>query len=74
MRKPYFKNEHTSIVDVEEFGIIKLDSLPIRVNKDCEIGWVLTIDNGKEELVLCEYGGQGIGFGGRELGVIREIN
>jgi ribosomal protein S6 len=79
MIKPYFKNENNAtIVEVEDFGMIRLDKLPIDVRKDekghYEIGWVLTYKDGKEEHVLSEYGGKSsFDFGGRNLGVIREI-
>ncbi|MET3658471.1 hypothetical protein [Sporosarcina psychrophila] len=79
MIKPYFKNKHdATVVEVEDFGVIRLDNLPVRVREDrkgkYEIGWVLTHKEGKEEHVLSEYGGRSsFDFGGRNLGVVREI-
>ncbi|WP_102271346.1 hypothetical protein [Cytobacillus massiliigabonensis] len=79
MIKPYLKNEHNAtIVEVEDFGVIRLDSLPIEVRKDekghYEIGWALTHKDGEEIHVLSEYGGKSpLDFGGRYLGVIQEV-
>lgn len=79
MIKPYFKNEsNVTVVEVEDFGVIRLDNLPIEIRKEkkghYEIGWVLTHKNGEEVHVLSEYGGNSaFDFGGRELAVVREI-
>ncbi|WP_182006263.1 hypothetical protein [Priestia aryabhattai] len=78
--KPYIKSEHSAnVVEVEDFGIINLNDLPIEVRKEekgyYEIGWVLSHNGGKEEHILSEYGGVGMmGFGGRELGVIKKLD
>lgn len=79
MIKPYFKHEHNATaIEVEGFGVISLDALPTVVRKNekgkYEIGWCLTHVDGKEVYVLSEYGGMSsFDFGGRQLGVIREI-
>lgn len=79
MIKPYYKHEHEStVVEVENFGVIDLNELPIRIYQDregnYEIGWVMTMKDGKRTYILSEYGGKStLDFGGRELGVIREI-
>ncbi len=79
MIKPYLKSEHNAtVVEVEDFGVIRLDELPIRVREDeegrYEIGWVCIHKNEKAEYVLSEYGGRSsLDFGGRNLGVIRKI-
>lgn len=79
MIKPYYESMVTSnLVEVEEFGIIDLNVLPIRVHLDkkgvYEICWVATSMDGKKEYVLSECGGvSSFDFGGRNLGVIREI-
>lgn len=79
MIKPYFKHEHTAIeVEVEDFGVIKLSNLPIEVRLEekgkFEIGWVMTHKDGKDAYILSEYGGRSaMSFGGRSLGVLREI-
>jgi phosphopantothenate synthetase len=80
MIKPYYKhNSEVDIVEVEEFGIIDLRNLPVRVRLEeeglYEIDWVLTVNkNGDETHVLSEHGGTcSFNFGGRNLGVIREM-
>jgi len=79
MIKHYYKSMAAcNLVEVEDFGIIDLDTLPIRVHKDgkgiFEICWVLTYVNGKKDYILSECGGvSSFDFGGRSLGVIREI-
>lgn len=67
-----------NLVEVEDFGIIDLDTLPIRVHENkkgiYEICWVATYVNGKKDYILSECGGvSSFDFGGRSLGVIREI-
>lgn len=80
MIKPYVRSENNSEqVEVEDHGIINLCNLPIRVNEDqpgrFEIDWVSTMVDGEIVYVLSEFGGKSmISFGGRYLGVIREIN
>lgn len=80
MIKPYFKHENNAkFVDVEDFGVIDLEQLPIRVREErqgkFEIAWATTIIDGKQVSVLSEVGGRGMmDFGGRELGVIRELD
>lgn len=79
MIKPFYKHESsTDKVEVEDFGVIDLRDLPIRVNLEeegrYEIGWVATNKDGEDVYVLSEYGGRSsFDFGGRQLGVIREI-
>jgi hypothetical protein len=79
MIKPYIKSEHSAnVIEIEDFGVINLNELPIRVRKEekghYEIGWVLSHNGSKQEYILSEYGGRGMmDFGGRELGVIKEI-
>lgn len=79
MIKPYYKSQAASnLVEVEDFGVINLDELPIRVHKDrkgiYEICWAMTYVEGKKEYELSECGGvSSFDFGGRSLGVIKEI-
>jgi hypothetical protein len=79
MIKPYYKHKHNAtVVEVEDFGIINLEELPIRIRLEekgrYEIGWAHTYENGMDIYVLSEYGGRSsFDFGGRELGVKREI-
>ncbi|MGE7840652.1 hypothetical protein ACQKNX_07665 [Lysinibacillus sp. NPDC093712] len=79
MINPYYRSKVTSkLVDVEDFGAINLDELPIRVHKDrrgiYEICWVMTYVEGEKEYVLSECGGvSSFDFAGRSLGVIKEI-
>lgn len=80
MIKPYYKEEHEfNIVEVEDYGVISLEDLPIRVNKEqrglYQIDWVTTRIDGKDVKVLSEHGGStGINYGGRSLGVIRQLS
>lgn len=78
MIKPFIKEHHNAqIVEVEDFGIINLNDLPIRVYEDkqglYQIDWVsFRTDDGKMEHVLSEVGGRNaMSFGGRDLGVIK---
>lgn len=77
MIKPYFKQEsNVKLVEVEDFGIIDLTKLPIEVRTEdkgyYQIGWVNV--SGEDVYVLSEYGGRSsMDFGGRELGVIKEV-
>ncbi|WP_310876958.1 hypothetical protein [Priestia megaterium] len=79
MIKPYLKSKHTaSIVEVEDFGITNLNELPIRVRTEekgvYEIVWALTRIDGKDDYILSECGGRTrFDYGGRNLGVIREV-
>lgn len=77
MIKPYYQDEHAStIVEVEDHGIIDLSKLPIRLQREgrYEIGWVTSYINGKSRQELSEYGGySSFDFGGRPLGVLKEI-
>lgn len=79
MIKPYYKSQAASnLVEVEDFGVINLDELPIKVHKDrkgiYEICWVMTDVDGEKDYVLSECGGySSFDFGGKSLGVTREI-
>lgn len=80
MIKPYYKrSSNAEIVEVEDFGVANLKDLPIKVKQgergSYKLGWTLTfLEEGGEEYVLSEYGGiTPMDFGGREIGVIREI-
>jgi hypothetical protein len=79
MINPYYKHEHNAtVVEVEDFGVINLGDLPIKIRLDekgrYEIGWAHTFKDGIDTYVLSEYGGKSsLDFGGRNLGVIREI-
>lgn len=79
MIKPYYKSQVTSnLVEVEDFGVINLEELPIRVRLDekgyYEISWASIIVDGGLDYILSECGGvSSLDFGGRSLGVIREI-
>lgn len=79
MIKPYYKEKHDAkTVEVEDFGIIDLADIPIRVRKDQKgihhIDWVSRNVDGKNMKFLAEHGGStGIDYGGRELGVIRKL-
>lgn len=80
MIKHFYKSMVTSnLVEVEDFGIIDLDELPIRGHEDrkgkYEICWVLANVDGKNDHVLSECGGSSaFDFGGRNLGVIKVID
>ena len=55
MIKPYYKSQAASnLVEVEDFGVINLDELPIRVHKDrkgiYEICWAMTYVEGKKNM------------------------
>lgn len=68
----------SNLVEVEDFGVINLDELPIRVHEDrkgiYEICWALTNVDGKEDHVLSECGGvSAFDYGGRSLSVIKVI-
>lgn len=79
MIKPYYKHEHKAkIVEVEDFGVINLNELPIKIHKDkvglYEIGWAIRDINGEKYYELSETGGVSLfDFGGRALGIIKEI-
>lgn len=79
MIKPYIKSDsNAKIVEVEDFGVIDLSKLPIRVREDergiYEILWVSPLFGDVEKYTLSECGGTcGLDYGGRDLGVIREI-
>lgn len=77
MIKPYYKEDHenVSLVEVEDYGIINLNDLPIQVdlNKEgfYEIIWAKWSNEGH---VLSHVGGKNMmSFGGCCLGVIKEI-
>lgn len=78
MIKPYYKHEHNAkYVEVEDFGVIDLEQLPIQVREEregrFEIVWATNVADGTQ--VLSEVGGRGMmDYGGRELGVIRELD
>lgn len=79
MIKPYYKHLHTAkYVEVEEYGVINLDELPITVDQEqpglYQIEFLNSTIDGKLVKMLCEHGGSnGINYGGRTLGVVREI-
>jgi hypothetical protein len=79
MIKPYYKDEHIAkFVEVEGHGVIDLTKLPVRIRLDregiYEIGWSISLENGKQRKVLSEYGGRNqMDFGGMNLGVLKEI-
>jgi len=77
MIKPFIAQQHDAeIVEVEDFGIINLKELPIRIHEErqgrFEITWANQMtDDGKTVRVLSEVGGYNqMDFGGRSLGVI----
>lgn len=80
MIKPYIKHLHTAtIVEVEDFGVIDLRKLPIRVYEDqpglYEISFMKHNQrDGTESYILTEAGGSNMmNYGGRHLGVLRII-
>lgn len=80
MIKPYVKHLHTAtIVEVEDFGVIDLRELPIRVYEDQPGRYEILFmhyhhGDGTESYILTEVGGSNMmNYGGRHLGVLRII-